>query len=122
MERSLPITFQYYMLATYFRGTTKGELGVCGTGGSRLGSLSVRKKGAGLSSRALGSPAGPQPREEREPAAVPAMVAGEWGGSLGNPGNGGSAPTADQPLTAILVMTAVSLPKQACQRHHFPSP
>lgn len=80
------------------------------------------KKGAGLSSGALGSPAGPQPREEREPAAGPAMVAGEWGGCLGNPGNGGSVPTADQPLADILGRTAGFAPKQAAQRKTWPSP
>lgn len=80
------------------------------------------KKGAGVRSGALGSPAGPQPREEREPAAVPAMVAGEWGGRLGNAGNGRSVPTADQPLAAILVRTAAFGPKQASHRKTFPSP
>lgn len=80
------------------------------------------KKGAGLSSGALGSPAGPQPREEREPAAGPAMVAGEWGGCLGNAGNGGSVPTADQPLADILGRTAGFGAKQAAQRKTWPSP
>ncbi|XP_068524562.1 cysteine protease ATG4A-like [Anas acuta] len=44
------------------------------------------------------------------------MVAGEWGGCLGNVGNGGSVPTADQPLADILGRTAGFGAKQAAQR------
>lgn len=55
-----------------------------------------------MSCGALGSPAGPQPWDDQEPTAVPAMVPGEWGTRGSFPT--ASIPTNPSPLDSRLVM------------------